>query len=275
MRVRCIAELFLFLHLYRMKLFFRHYPSSKPAAKPMVILHGLFGSCDNWLTQAKILSQHYSVYTVDQRNHGQSPHSDEFDYYAMANDLKEFVTEHNLQNAIVVGHSMGGKTAMNFALAHPEMLRVLVVVDIAPRAYNLEHYTIAEGLQAITINTLQSRQQADEQLSAYVEEADVRQFLLKNLQRKPEGGFSWKINLPVISSKLSNVGVDLLYPGVFYKPTLFIKGAKSNYIKNEDEQNITMRFPQATLKTLPTGHWVQAEVPQEFCDLLHQYLEKL
>jgi pimeloyl-ACP methyl ester carboxylesterase len=257
-----------------MKLFYRHYPSATPQAKTLIILHGLFGSCDNWLTQAKILSQHYHVYTVDQRNHGLSPHSDEFDYNAMANDLMEFVAEHKLQNAIVVGHSMGGKTAMNFALAHPEMLSVLVVVDIAPRAYNLEHYTIADGLQAITINTLQSRQQADEQLSAYVEEADVRQFLLKNLQRKPEGGFSWKINLPVISSKLSNIGVDLLYHGAFYKPTLFVKGAKSNYIKKEDEQNLTTRFPQATLETLPTGHWVQAELPQEFCDLLHHYLQK-
>lgn len=258
-----------------MKLFFREYKSANPKAQPMIIMHGLFGSCDNWLTQGKLLSQHYHVYTIDQRNHGLSPHSDDFDYTFMVKDLVEFIDDHQIQNPIVIGHSMGGKTAMNFALAHPDKIAALIVVDIAPRAYNLEHYTIADGLLAITINTLTSRNEADEQLSKVVPEADVRQFLLKNLQRKTEGGFSWKINLKVIAKKLSNVGVDLQYTGSFNKPTLFIKGNRSAYIKDEDTSLILQYFPLAKLEGMDTGHWVQAEKPQEFVDLVHNYLQSL
>lgn len=258
-----------------MKLFFREYKSANPKARIMIIMHGLFGSCDNWLTQGKLLSQHYHVYTIDQRNHGLSPHSDDFDYTFMVKDLVEFIDDHQIQNPIVIGHSMGGKTAMNFALAHPDKIAVLIVVDIAPRAYNLEHYTIADGLKAITIDTLTSRNEADEQLSQFVPEADVRQFLLKNLQRKAEGGFSWKINLKVIAEKLSNVGVDLHYKSTFNKPTLFVKGNRSNYIKEEDTSLILTYFPAAKLEGMNTGHWVQAEKPQEFVDLVHTFLQSI
>lgn len=258
-----------------MKLFFREYKSANPSAQTMIIMHGLFGSCDNWLTQGKLLSQHYHVYTIDLRNHGLSPHSDDFDYTFMVKDLVEFIEDHKIKNPIVIGHSMGGKTAMNFAIAHPDKVSTLIVVDIAPRAYNLEHYTIAEGLLAITIDTLTSRNEADDQLSQFVPEADVRQFLLKNLQRKAEGGFSWKINLKVIAEKLSNVGVDLSYKGTYNKPTLFIKGNRSNYIKEEDTSRILTYFPIAKLEGMDTGHWVQAEKPQEFVDLVHTYLQSL
>jgi esterase len=258
-----------------MKLFFREYKAATPQAPTIIILHGLFGSCDNWLTQAKLLCSDYNVYTLDQRNHGLSPHSEVFDYKAMAEDLNEFIEDHQLKNLIVIGHSMGGKTAMNFALAHPEKLSALIVVDIAPRAYNLEHYSIADGLNAITIDTLTSRNEADEQLSKFVPEADVRQFLLKNLQRKSEGGFSWKINLKVITEKLSNVGVDLMYTGTFTKPTLFIKGNQSKYVQETDAAPILKVFPNAKLEGLEAGHWVQAEKPQEFVDLVRNYLFNL
>ncbi|NBP67409.1 MAG: alpha/beta fold hydrolase [Cytophagia bacterium] len=258
-----------------MKLFFREYPAAKPNAPVMIIMHGLFGSCDNWLTQAKLFAQDYHVFTIDQRNHGLSPHSDDFDYTFMVKDLVEFIDDHQLHNPIVIGHSMGGKTAMNFAIAHPDKLERLIVVDIAPRSYNLEHYTIADGLNAITIDSLTSRNEADEQLARFVPEADVRQFLLKNLQRKAEGGFSWKINLKVITAKLSNVGVDLHYKGTFDKPTLFIKGNRSNYIKDSDANLILQYFPQAKLEGMDTGHWVQAEKPQEFVTLVHNYLQSL
>ncbi len=258
-----------------MKLFFREYPAAKPNAPVMIIMHGLFGSCDNWLTQAKLFAQDYHVFTIDQRNHGLSPHSDDFDYTFMVKDLVEFIDDHQLHNPIIIGHSMGGKTAMNFAIAHPDKLDRLIVVDIAPRSYNLEHYTIADGLNAITIDSLTSRNEADEQLARFVPEADVRQFLLKNLQRKPEGGFSWKINLKVITAKLSNVGVDLHYKGTFDKPTLFIKGNRSNYIKDSDANLILQYFPQAKLEGMDTGHWVQAEKPQEFVTLVHNYLQAL
>jgi esterase len=253
-----------------MKLFYRELGHGQP----MIIMHGIFGSSDNWLTQARLFSSKYHVFTLDLRNHGQSEHSDEFDYPAMANDLQEFIDSKKLENAIVIGHSMGGKVAMNFALAHPEKLEKLIVVDIAPRPYNLEHYVILEGLKAIPITTLQSRTEADEVLSQFVPEPDVRQFLLKNLQRKPEGGFTWKLNLPVIGNKLKNIGLDLQFSGRFEKPTLFVRGGRSNYVRDEDMARIREIFPKAELETLDTGHWVQAEKPQEFVDVVSKWLAK-
>lgn len=251
-----------------MKLFYRELGQGQP----MVIMHGIFGSSDNWLTQARLFSSKYHVFTLDLRNHGQSGHSDVFDYTSMANDLQEFIDSKNLKDAIVIGHSMGGKVAMNFALAHPEKLQKLIVVDIAPKFYNLEHYVILDGLNAIPINTITTRQEADETLSKFVAEADVRQFLLKNLQRKQEGGFSWKLNLPVIAKNLKNIGLDLQFDGKLEKPTLFIRGAKSKYVADEDMTRIKEIFPKAELETLDTGHWVQAEKPQEFVDLVMRWL---
>ena len=253
-----------------MKLFFRELGQGKP----IIILHGLFGSSDNWLTQAKLLAPHYKLFSVDQRNHGQSPHSDDFDYPSMVADLNELIQHQGISDPVIIGHSMGGKTAMNFALAHPDKISKLVVVDISPRAYNLEHYTIVEGLKAIPIDKLSSRNEADDVLAQHVPEPDVRQFLLKNLQRKSTGGFSWKINLPVISNKLSNIGLDLQFSGQFNKPTLFIRGAKSKYVRDEDWKRITEIFPSAQLETMATGHWVQAEKPQEFAEVIMQWLSK-
>ncbi|HEY5746760.1 MAG TPA: alpha/beta fold hydrolase [Chryseolinea sp.] len=251
-----------------MQLFFREYG----AGRPLIILHGLFGSSDNWLTQAKLFSNEFKVYTVDQRDHGQSPHSTAFDYTSMVADLAEFIDTHNIQNPVIIGHSMGGKVAMNFALAHPGKLEKLIVVDISPRLYDLEHYVIVKGLNAIPIQSVSSRNEADALLAEYVPEPDVRQFLLKNLQRKPEGGFSWKINLPLISAQLSNIGVDLQVQGTFEKPTLFIRGARSKYVPDSDWPKITSIFPNARLETMETGHWVQAEKPQEFVNVVTQWL---
>ncbi|SKC74421.1 alpha/beta fold hydrolase [Ohtaekwangia koreensis] len=259
-----------------MKLFFREYlPSDVANAKQtIVILHGLFGSSDNWLTQARLLSNNnYKIYTVDLANHGQSYHNNTFDYPTMVSDLKELLDELKLQEPVILGHSMGGKTAMNFALAHPDALSKLIVVDIAPRYYDLEHYTIVKGLNAIPVDTITSRNEADAVLAEFVPEVDVRQFLLKNLQRKTEGGFSWKINLPLITQQLGNIGVDLQFNGKFDKPTLFIRGRRSKYILDSDLNRIKEVFPQATLETMETGHWVQAENPQEFVDLVMKWVQ--
>jgi esterase len=252
-----------------MKLFFRE----QGQGQPIIIMHGIFGSSDNWLTQSKILAEKYRVISLDLRNHGQSPHDDTFDYQSMANDLLLFIQEHKLENPIVIGHSMGGKVAMNFAVAHPDQLEKLIVVDISPRPYNLEHYVIIDGLKAVPIKTISSRNEADAALEPFVAEPDVRQFLLKNLQRTPEG-FKWKINLPVIDKNLSNIGLDLQFEGTFDKPTLFIRGGRSKYVRDEDMTRIKEIFPQATLETLDTGHWVQAEKPQEFVDTVQHWLEK-
>jgi esterase len=251
-----------------MKLFYREVG----AGQPIVIMHGIFGSSDNWLTQARILSSKYRVLTLDLRNHGQSPHSDEFDYQSMVSDLKDFIDDLKLVNPVVIGHSMGGKVAMNFAVAHPDMLSKLIVVDISPRPYNLEHYVILDGLKAIPIDKITTRGEADEVLSGFVPEPDVRQFLLKNLQRKAEGGFAWKLNLPVIDQNMNKIGYDLQYTGKFEKPTLFIRGGRSKYTPDEDMVHIKEIFPLAVLETLDTGHWVQAEKPKEFVAVVEKWL---
>jgi esterase len=254
-----------------MKLFFRAHGTGKP----LVILHGLFGSSDNWLTQAKLFSEKYKVYTVDLRNHGQSPHDPEFNYKVMVEDLRIFFEDEKLSEATLIGHSMGGKAAMNFALAYPDKIGQLIIVDIAPRFYDLEHYVIADGLAAVPIGTITSRNEADEILKNYVSDAGTRQFLLKNLQRKSEGGFTWKINLPVIREHLSNVGEDLLFEGSFSKPTLFIRGQHSSYVLNTDWTRIRKIFPRAILETMDTGHWVQAEKPREFVNVVVSWLNSL
>jgi esterase len=251
-----------------MKLFYRELGKGQP----LVIMHGIFGSSDNWLTQARFFSESFRVFSIDLRNHGQSFHTDEFDYPSMVADLEEFIDIHKLENPIIIGHSMGGKVAMNFALAHPEKVDKLIVVDIAPKPYDLEHYVILDGLKAVPIDRITTRTEADEALAPFVAEGDVRQFLLKNLKRKPEGGFGWKINLPVLAGNISKIGFDLQFPGKFEKPTLFIRGSKSRYVSDEDLPRIKEIFPLAELQTLDTGHWVQAEKPHEFVELVLKWL---
>lgn len=242
--------------------------------QPLIILHGLMGSSDNWLTQSKMLAEHYHVYMVDQRNHGRSSHNQAFDYKTLTEDLKNFIEQHGINNPIIMGHSMGGKTAMNFAVRYPELMDRLIVVDIAPKAYPVHHDSIIDGLNAIPIQTLQSREEADKILSEFVPEMDVRQFLLKNLSRKPEGGFTWKINLPVIDSNLEKISEGMQYEGTYDGPTLFIRGSKSNYVKDEDRSVIKSLFPNSSLVTMDTGHWVQAEKPQEFVEVVKNFLSK-
>lgn len=253
-----------------MDLFYREYGSGKP----VVILHGLMGSSDNWLPQSKLLGEQYHVYVVDQRNHGQSPHSDDFNYGVLLEDIRRFIDHHQLVNPVVLGHSMGGKAAMNFALACPDKLSKLIVVDIAPKAYNVRHDYIIEGLKAVPIDKIQSRNEADEALARHVPNQAVRQFLLKNLLRKPEGGFTWRINLNIIDKNLELIGGGLIHSGVFEKPTLFIRGAKSDYILDEDSAIIKKYFPNATLVTMDTGHWVQAEKPEEFVQVVLNFLHE-
>lgn len=252
-----------------MKLFYREYGKGQP----FIILHGLIGSSDNWLPQAKMLSDEYHVFVIDQRNHGQSPHSSEFDYKVLSEDIHDFIQEHKLKNPIVMGHSMGGKAAMNFALAYPDELDRLIVVDIAPKAYEMRHDHVVEGLKAIPIDSIQSRNEADDALAPHVKDAAVRQFLLKNLSRKAEGGFEWKINLAVIDQNMEKIGGELIYEGKFDKKTLFIRGMRSSYILKEDLATIKKRFPNSTLTEMDTSHWVQSEKPTEFVDVVLTFLK--
>jgi len=252
----------------RMKLFFR----KSGHGEPLIILHGLFGSSDNWFTLAKTFSQHYTVYLPDQRNHGQSPHSPTMNYQALAEDLHEFVEEHHLSSPAVIGHSMGGKAAMNYAVKYSENIGKLIVVDIVPKSYPVHHDAILDGLEAIQLKTLVSRGAADQTLSEYVPELDVRQFLLKNLSRNNDGSFAWKINLPAIEQNIEALGEGMVYSGKHDGPCLFIRGEKSNYYKEGDEERIRRLFPNAEFATMNTGHWVQAERPEEFAQVVSKYL---
>lgn len=231
--------------------------------KPIIILHGLFGSMDNWMTFAKSLAEHRKVYLVDQRNHGRSPHSDEFNYDAMADDLKKFIDQHKLDHPDIIGHSMGGKTAMFMAVKYPDHFNSLIVIDIAPKAYDVHHDKIIEGLKALDLSQISSREEADSKLSKHIAEPGVRLFLLKNLKRTSEG-FSWRINLKAIEENLEEIGAGMEKRRYTDKPILFIRGSESNYIKDKDNITIVSLFPNSEIKTIEgAGHWVHADKPDE------------
>ncbi|MEM8568977.1 MAG: alpha/beta fold hydrolase [Bacteroidota bacterium] len=250
-----------------MNLFFREMGKGQP----LIILHGLFGASDNWISIGKVLSEQFKVYLVDQRNHGQSPHADEFSYPAMAEDLREFIEQHEIDNPIILGHSMGGKTAMQFALENQDAFDKLIVVDIGPKAYPVHHRTILDGLLSINLSTLASRGEADKQLAEYIPELGVRQFLLKNLGRG-SSGFKWKINLPVINERIEIIGHGTEGKLLTDKEVLFIRGENSNYILDEDIALINETFPTARLETVENaGHWVHAEKPQVVIDIVSAF----
>ena len=229
---------------------------------PLVILHGLFGSLDNWFSIAKELVEHYTLYLVDQRNHGDSPHSNEWNYGVMVEDLLELLDAEGLDSVYLMGHSMGGKTVMNFAVQYPKRVRKLIVGDIAPRYYPIHHQVILEGLNALDLSQLQSRKEADDLLVPYIPELGIRQFLLKSLGRDTNG-FAWKVNLPVISEQIEEVGKALEEGTVFDGPTLFLGGANSSYIQQQDLPDINTHFPNAEWVSIPNaGHWLHAEQPQ-------------
>lgn len=252
-----------------MKLFYRELGQGQP----LIILHGLFGSSDNWFSLSKIFAKHFKVYVVDQRNHGLSPHDDMHNYDILTEDLNEFIAGHKISQPIIIGHSMGGKVAMNFAVKHPSMLSQLIIVDIIPKAYPMHHDSILKGLKAIQLDQLESRGQADQILSGFESDASVRQFLLKNLARGEDQQFEWRINIPGLEKNMEAMGAAIDPNGKFMGPTLFVIGLKSNYFKPGDEVIIKKYFPSAAIEKLETGHWVQAEKPQEFMKTVFTFLK--
>ena len=243
---------------------------------PVIILHGLFGALDNWQTIARQLSDDYSVYILDQRNHGRSPHTDVHDYHSMAEDLREFMESHWMYDgAHVIGHSMGGKTAMQFALEHPDLVKKLVVVDIAPKAYPGNHYEIFDALLSMNLDKIESRTEANELLAQRIEEEDVRLFLMKNLNRRKEGGYEFKMNLPVLRKHYDDVLAAVEGEHPFEGPALFIRGGRSKHIVDGDEILIKKLFPNARIETIErAGHWVHADAPVQLLKLVQKFLEK-
>lgn len=240
---------------------------------PIIILHGLFGTLDNWQTIARQLSKEYLVYLIDQRNHGRSPHTDDFDYSLLAEDLKDFMENEGMSQATIIGHSMGGKTAMQFAINYPEMVTSLVVVDIAPKAYKGGHQEIFDALLAIDLKKIESRKMADEQLMTPIPDFGVRQFLLKNLTRDKEGGYRWKMNLPAIYKNYQNILANILPDEPYTGSSLFIRGGRSGYIQEEDESLIKRIFPETQVVTISeAGHWVHAEAPKALLSAFENFM---
>lgn len=241
--------------------------------EPLVLLHGLFGSGDNWFSVAPRLAEKFHVFLPDLRNHGYSPHHPEMDYPLMAADLERFFASQNLAGARVIGHSMGGKVAMQFALDFPARVKKLTVVDIAPRAYRRAHDHIFAALLALDLTAFQKRRQIEAALAPEIPSLVLRRFLLKNLGHDDRGKYFWKMNLRGLAENYSRLGRVVSGKNSFAGPALFVRGGKSDYINAADESQIHRLFPAAKIRTLAAaGHWVHADAPEEFARLLLDFL---
>ena len=252
-----------------MQLFYRHFGNK--GDQPVIILHGIFGISDNWVTYGKRLAaEGFEVFIPDQRNHGQSPHSDVFNYLALTDDLFDFIDEHEIEDPILLGHSMGGKVVMRFALENPLLVSKLIVVDITLKAYGprRQHRMIIEALQSVDLSKVRSRQEVDKMLAASIPELRIRQFIMKNLHRIEKDRFEWRINIRGIADNLDQLfdGIDTI--SKFEKPALFVKGGASDYILLEDYDQIRYNFPNAEIVTIAgASHWVHVEAPEVFYQL--------
>ncbi len=240
---------------------------------PLIILHGLLGSSQNWQTIGKELSGDFRVFLVDQRNHGRSFHSAMHTYSLLAKDLLSFVELKGLNQIALIGHSMGGKVAMTFAHMFPEKVSRLIVVDIAPRAYPSFHDEIFTALNDMNVKTVSSRTAADQALSSRIPSQRVRQFVLTNLKRNEEGGFSWRMNLDALWRNRFELTKAVEFTVPCRIPALFIRGENSSYINQSDLKHISTIFSEAQFKTLlGAGHWVHADSPTEFIQAVREFL---
>ncbi|UOR04387.1 alpha/beta fold hydrolase [Hymenobacter aerilatus] len=256
-----------------------HYRELGQGERTLVILHGLFGTLDNWQTLARRWAEHYRVVLVDLRNHGRSPHAPEHTYELMSEDVRKLFEQLQLpaDRTTLMGHSMGGKVTMRFALDHPDYLAQAVVVDIAPAFSDMRHQDdILAGLHAVDFTTCTSRQAADEALAQHIPQPDVRQFLLKNLYRREDNSFAWRPNLAVLDAEMAQIGEEITSDTPFLKPTLFINGGRSNYITPEDKlHGIPALFPNSHIATIPNaGHWVHAEEPDQVFELVEAFVKQ-
>lgn len=257
-----------------MNLNFKELGENNTPRGSLIVLHGLFGMLDNWVTLGKKFAEQYHVYLLDLRNHGRSGWDEEFSYGVMALDLYEFIRNQAITAPLfLLGHSMGGKVVMQFASDYTTSFDKLVVVDIAPRAYPVHHGTILEALNSIDLDRLTNRNQAEEVMALYGLDMGTRQFLMKNLYRTEQGTFAWRMNLEVITAKIEQVGEKLHYQHVIDKPTLFVGGGKSNYIQEYDYEEIKDIFPKSTIQIIEdAGHWVHAEKPEKFYEVVMNFL---
>ena len=256
-----------------MQLHYRQYGEGQP----MIIIHGLYGISDNWVNHARILAENYKVYIPDMRNHGQSWHSNFFNYEVMAEDITEFIELHEIENPVIMGHSMGGKIAEKFALDNPDLVNKLIVIDMSMRQYNLRvfHSKIINAMLDIDFKTVKSRKEVDDYLSKTIEDSRIRLFVMKNLYWTERKSLSWRLNLRAIIDNIDAIFEGINSSQTFANPSLFIRGEKSDYVKDSDFIEIQKHFTNSLLKTIPNaGHWVQADQPELFMDEVLSFLRK-
>ncbi len=241
----------------------------------LIILHGLFGISDNWVGIGNNLSERYRVLIPDLRNHGRSFHSSVFNYPSMVEDLTEFFDAHIDGKAIVIGHSMGGKAAMNFALEYPEKVEKLIVVDISPEAYpyRQQHVHIIDAMKSVDFNVMKSRKDVDAHLKTLIKDERIRLFIMKNLYRLDRGRLDWRINLDAISLNLDSVFEGITHRSSYSGDCLFVRGGLSDYIIDEHIPAIMTLFPNAVIQTIEGAtHWLHAEKPEELCSIFSEFL---
>lgn len=252
------------------------YAKIEGSGKPLLIIHGFLGMSDNWKSLGtKYAAEGYEVHMLDMRNHGRSLHSDEFSYQIMVQDLADYCEGNGLDMVSIVGHSMGGKAAMFFAVEYPEKVDKLVIADISPKYYSPHHKDILTGLNAVDFSKTPDRTSVDEILAGYIPDMGTRQFLMKSLYWKEPGQLAFRFNTEVLAKEVESVGEALTEGGQFTKPVLFLKGSRSNYITDEDIALIQKHFPNAEIEEIANaGHWVHAENPAGFFEKTIAYLKK-
>lgn len=241
--------------------------------QPLLVLHGLFGSSDNWQTLAKKWAKKYQVYLIDQRNHGHSPHSEEMNYDVMSEDLAELIASENLRDIVLMGHSMGGKTALTFAQSHGFLIEKLIIVDMGLKAYPPHHDTIFKGLFHVNAPQVSSRGEAESKLREFVQDDSTVQFLLKNLYWEEQGKLNWRFNLPVLHENIESI-LSGLSDQPIDSHTLMIVGGKSGYVPASDFDSIHAQIPHLKMEVIPqAGHWIHAEAPQEFSRIVEAFID--
>lgn len=246
------------------------------AGKPLLILHGFLGMSDNWKSLGnQFTTNGFEVHLIDQRNHGKSFHSEDFDYEYLSDDILQYMEHHEMEKSIVIGHSMGGKTAMQFACSYPNKAEKLIIADIAPKYYPPHHQEIISGLLQLNFAEIASRTEADKKLSQYLTDFGIRQFLLKNLHWIEKGKLAFRFNLQVLKNKMEEIGENISSTDTYLGETLFLRGDRSEYILNNDFDTIKRHFPNATIDTISNaGHWLHAENPKEFFNKTITFLNR-
>ncbi len=241
--------------------------------KPVFILHGLFGMLDNWQIIAKQLAKHFEIIVPDLRNHGRSPHSDDFDYEYMSSDILGLIHDLGYDEVNVIGHSMGGKLAIRIAIDNPNLVEKLMVLDIGIKKYPPNHVFLLDILSNIYIEKYSDRMEIEHELKTMIEDYRLRQFIMKNISRNENGKFNWKMNLNVIKENYKVITDEILLIEPYMKETLFVRGDKSNYILDKDLELISKQFPNSKLITIPNaGHWLHADQADKLLEVIRSYI---